>query len=404
MSKIFDLNKVVLPKEEPDFYPGDSLHKAKRKKVQEAMKKYGLEALLLFKDPAVRYVTDFYTKGFRPWNEIEYAAVVPKNHESVLCYSSGSDTFRVKMRNIVEDYRKLPEKNEWHNFFRKIFSDYGIKRGKIGVDILPYEVYLNLKKILPDIEFEDISKMWMDLTCVKLPEEIGLIKEACEIVEIGLNAAMEALKPGITEIELAAAGEYAMRKENSEFLPMLTDIASGYNSCIFSRVASPKRIRHGEMVIADFGAVYKGYTAEFCRTFFCGKNPSKEQKRVFQVCYKAHMKTIEAIKPGITCEELDAIPRRIIEEEGLGLYQSKWASGHQIGFALHGEPLISKGVKVSLVPNMVINIEPRVTMYDRFDVGGSMQEDCLLVTENGHELLSKFGYNEEIFLVRNIEK
>ena len=59
MSEVFDFNKVVLPKEEPDFYSGDRLHEAKNKKVQEVMEKNDLQALLLFKDPAVRYVTDF---------------------------------------------------------------------------------------------------------------------------------------------------------------------------------------------------------------------------------------------------------------------------------------------------------------------------------------------------------
>ena len=136
------------------------------------MEKNDLQALLLFKDPAVRYVTDFYTKGFRPWNEIEYAAVVPKGHDPVLCYSSGSDTFRIKMRNVIEDNRKLPDQDDWANFFGKIFSDYKITEGKIGVDILPYNVYIDFQKKLTKIYFENISDMWMGLTAVKLPEEI----------------------------------------------------------------------------------------------------------------------------------------------------------------------------------------------------------------------------------------
>lgn len=396
MIEQFNLNDIKLPKELPDFYVGDNLHKAKNEKLQENIEKYGLEGLILTRDESVRYVTDFYTKGFRPFNEIEYMSIIPKGKEPILGFTSASDNFRVKMRNIIKDYRKLPKMCDWHKFIGNIFSDYNISNGKIGVDFLPYQVYLKLCREFPKINFIDINEMWNQMLTIKLPEEIEIIKKSCEIVEVGLDAVRKALEIGATEIEVSAAAEYAMRMKNSEFLPFIFDIASGYNTSIFSRLATTKRIRYGELIIADIGAVNKGYIAEFARTFIVGK-PKKKQIEIYTACYKALMETIENVKPGITCEALDSIPRKVMTEMGFAQYQHRGNTGHQVGANLHGEPLIDKGIKDKLLPNMVINLEPRVTMYDCFDIGGVELEDCVLVTDQGHELLSHFRY-EDILL------
>lgn len=396
MAQMLDMNKVNLPKEEPDFYAGDILHEKKIHKFNLVMEENNLDAIILTKDEAVRYLTDFYTKGFRPFKEIEYAVVMAKGKEPILCYSSGSDTFRVKMRNVVNDYRKLPKMNQWHQFFGDILKELGISKGVIGVDLLPHNVFVGLRDRFPNIEFLDVNNIWGDMVAIKEPEEIEIIKQSCTIVEMGLAAAKKALRVGISEVEISAEAEYAMRRAGSEFVPFLPDVASGYNSAIFARLASPKKkLRYGEFVIVDVGAVNKGYTAEFCRTFILGE-ASPLQKKIYRACYDSICETVNAVKPGITCDRLDAVSREIIVKHGFEPYQHRWATGHQVGFALHGEPLIAEGEMAVLKPNMVINVEPRVTMYDNFTVGGVMLEQCVLVTENGAELLSKFEFEKSL--------
>jgi len=393
MKNIFDFKNLKLPQELPDFYGGNDLHFKKKEKIQKLIKENDFEALILTKDESVRYATDFYTKGFRPFNEIEYMTIIPRGSEPVLGYSSASDTFRVRMRNVIKDYRKLPKINEWHKFIAMILSNFNISSGRIGIDFLPYQIYISLSKELPKVDFFDITKIWDNMLAVKLPEEIEIIKKNCEIVEIGLDAIHNALKIGATEIEVSAAAEYAMRMKNSEFLPFIFDVASGYNTSIFGRLASQKRLRYGELVIADIGAINKGYIAEFARTFIIGK-PNNEQIKIYTTCYEALMETIRYIKPGITCNELDSISRDVINKRGFSKYQHIGNTGHQVGANLHGEPLVDRGVEDKLVPNMIINLEPRVIVYDRFDIGGVQLEDCVLVTEQGHELLSHFRYED----------
>lgn len=378
---------MELWKEEPSYYGGDVLHEAKKQKIQEAMEENSLEALLLLKSEAVRYATDFYVKGYRPFFEPEYLAVIPKGKDAVVGYTSGSDTYRIEIRSNIKDHRKLPGFSRWHTEIAKIFRDYGITTGRVGVDLLPYTTYLELKKEFPNIEFVNIDQMWVDLTVVKHPEEVRLLRRAVEIAVAGCKAAIEAVKPGVHEYEVAAYAEYKMREMGSEMEPFITNIASGPNASIFERISTERVIGKNEMVIIDNGSVYRGYTGDVGRSVCTGK-PTDLQKQMYKVNYLALQEALKTVRPGNTCADVDAAARRVIEDMGFGKYEHKFATGHQLGYGLHGSPSINKGVDYVLRPGMVMAIEPRVTMFDRPEVGGTHMEQNILVTEDGYELLS----------------
>lgn len=386
---------MELWKENPSYYGGDVLHKVKKEKIQKAMEDNDLDCLLLMKAEAVRYVTDFYVKGYRPFIEPEYLAVIPKGKEPVVGYTSGSDNYRIKIRSDIEDHRKLPGLSKWHEEIIKIFRDYGIVSGRVGTDFLPFNLYLEIKKEFPNIEFVNIDKIWVDLTVIKHPEEIKHLRRAVEIAEIGFYAAFEFIKPGIKEYEVAAYAEYKMRMAGSEMTPFITNIASGVNGAIFERISTDKTIRGGEMVIMDMGCVWRGYTGDLGRTVCMGK-PTQLQKQIYKVTHLALTESIKAVKPGVTCGYIDAVARRVIKEEGFEKYEHKFSTGHQLGYGLHGSPSINKNVDFVLQPGMVMAIEPRVTLFDQPEVGGAHIEDNVLVTETGCEVLSHLGYDEEL--------
>ena len=83
---------------------------------------------MLLKAEAVRYVTDFYAKGYRPFFEPEYLTVVPKNADPIVGYTSGSDHYRIQIRSDIKDHRKLPEFVKWFAEIINIFKDYGLLR------------------------------------------------------------------------------------------------------------------------------------------------------------------------------------------------------------------------------------------------------------------------------------
>jgi Xaa-Pro aminopeptidase len=102
------------------------------------------------------------------------------------------------------------------------------------------------------------------------------------------------------------------------------------------------------------------------------------------------------VKPGVLCSEIDRVIRQVIAEAGYTKYQHPWSSWHQLGFGLHGEPLIGPGVDVPLQAGMVINLEPSVYTFDDPLIGGVEIEDTLLVTDSGHRRLTQLPYDDKL--------
>jgi Xaa-Pro aminopeptidase len=226
----------------------------------------------------------------------------------------------------------------------EMLKDYGLTQGRIGIDILPCFMSDQLKAEFPKVEFVDANHLWTELTVIKHPVEIEYIKHSLEITEIGMMAAMECAKPGVREIDVATEAEYAMKKAGTEFNPTISQIASGINASIFERIATEKRIRYGDSVIIDLTSSFRGYTGDGGRTVFAGGKVSPEQKKIYQIDYRALKEAIAAVKPGAKCSDPDTAARRVIEEAGYGKYEHKFATGHQLGIG-HGDPSINRGVE-----------------------------------------------------------
>jgi len=386
----------MLEKKDPIYYCGDEIKEFKQKKIEGILKKKNLDALLFFKPEGVRYMTDFFVKGFRAVSmDIEYFSIAFQGKQPVLGFQSGSDTWRIQVYNWVNDYRKL-NKGKWHETLKEILSEYKLLKGRIGTDLLSFDLYLSLKEVLPGIEFVQAEDVWKELTVVKHPKEIEIIKEALRIAEAGMGEGINACIDGAHEYEVAAIAEYTSRRLGAEMIPVIPIVSSGFNSSINERIASERVMRNGELVIIDFGCVHKGYVGEFCRTTVVGEPANKTQKEIYKVVKEALSAAIDAVKPGVRCADVDAAARKVIRDCGFGKYEHRWATGHQLGYGLHGDPLIAQGIEDVLVPNMVFNLEPRVTMWDRPEVGGVIIEDTVLVTEKGSEKLTKFGYEEKL--------
>ena len=382
-------------KQDPIFYPGDEIHRVKQEKVQAVLAASGFDALLLFKAEAVRYVTDFYTKGYRPFMEPEYLVLVSKGAPPAVGHVSGSDDLRIRYKSDIADARKLPPVHDWGRVIAGMLSDYGLERARLGTDFIPYMVHADLTERCPGVTIDDANHIWADVTAVKHPAEVELIRESVRVADLGMRAAIEAVGPGVTEFQVAAEGEYAMRRNGSELNPFIPLVASGANASMFERVATEKAIRPGEMVIMDFGSVVKGYTGDLGRTVVCG-DPSPVQREIYGVVHEAVQEAAKVVRPGATCAEVDGRAREVIVEAGWGDHQHSGNTGHQLGFGLHGDPLIDRGVDVPLVENMVICLEPRIVLPDRPDVGGAHLENCLLVTAGGAEQLNDTPYDDKL--------
>lgn len=387
--------KPAFEKEDPVFYAGDALHRAKREKIQRALEEAGFDAFLFFKAEAVRYATDFYVKGFRPFMEPEYVVLAAKGRPPAVGYVSGSDDLRIRYKSDIEDARRLPHLSGWAAAIGEMIADYGLARGRIGTDLMPFMVHDGLKRQFPALEFVDAGPVWSTLTAIKHASEIEWIRRAVAVADLGALAAMAAVRPGVSEHAVAAEAVAAMRRAGSEFEPFIPLVASGANASMFERVATEKTIRAGEMVILDLGAVIRGYTGDLGRTVICGE-PTAEQKAIYRATLLALEEAKKAIRPGVTCHEVDARARQVITEAGWGQYLYTGNTGHQLGYGLHGEPLVHKGVDFEIVENMVMCLEPRIVLPDRPDVGGAHLEDVVVVTKEGFEQINRTPHDEKL--------
>ena len=391
------MNKEIkFAKQPPSFYAGDELHAIKQEKLQKALEKSGFDAFLFCKAEAVRWCTDFYVKGFRPFLEPEYVALVVKGKPPVVGYISGSDDLRIQFKSDIQDARRLPHVSKWHEVIAKMLADYGVSRGRVATDIMPHMVYTGLSKACPELEIGDVTPMWLQLTAVKHPIEVDLIRNSLRVADLGALAAIDAIRPGVTEHSVSAAAVATMRRAGSEFEPFIPLIASGANASMFERIATEKVIQAGEMVILDIGAVVKGYTADLGRTVLCGVEPTAKQRAFYQATYLALQEAKKMIRPGVTGKAIDARAREVIADSGWGDYVYTGNTGHQLGYGLHGEPLVDRRVDFVVEENMVMCLEPRIVLPDQPEVGGAHLEDVVVVTADGCEQLNTTPYDQRL--------
>jgi len=260
------------------------------------------------------------------------------------------------------------------------------KRIKLGFEAnhLSCQVYRRLKSLLPDCLLVSTEGIVETLTVRKDKGEIGKIRKAVRITDRAFSEILDFIKPGVKELDIAAELEYRMKKHGSSAPYFETIVASGKRGALPHGVASSKRIRKGEFVTMDFGAVFDGYTADMTRTVVVGK-ASKKQSRVYKLVLRAQRRAISRAKSRMKACDLDKTARDVIKRAGYGKYFGH-GLGHGIGLLVHDNPAVNPTNQLRLEPGMVITIEPGVYIPNW---GGVRIEDDILITQRGCQNLTK---------------
>lgn len=243
-----------------------------------------------------------------------------------------------------------------------------------------YADYLNFSKKLEVPEFIPITDELTRLRRIKTDEEIACLRQAEHIGDIAFNEILGHLKPGKTELEIAAKLEYIMKCNGAEKLSFDTIVASGLNTAKPHAEPGDKKIEAGDFVTMDFGCVYHGYCSDMTRTVVVGK-ASKKQREIYDIVLKAQTTVIEGLKPGKPGKEYDKIARDIITEAGYGEYFGH-GLGHSVGLEIHEDPRFSVKEEDIIEPGTIITVEPGIYIPD---FGGVRIEDMLVVTADGYE-------------------
>jgi Xaa-Pro aminopeptidase len=255
-------------------------------------------------------------------------------------------------------------------------------------DLTTGETIINLQRILPDAVFISGTDILRQLRVVKSEAEIAIMREAGAITEAAFADVLKQLKHGMTEIDILAEVDYQMKKHGS-LGPSFT--TSFYNSgpshpLIFGdRLKTWYRpLQAPVSLLFDFGAVHNGYCYDYGRTVFFGE-PPKEAQTVYDLVMASQAAGVSALKSDhATCEEVDAIARKVIEDGGYGK-EFRHRLGHGIGSDVHEPPFLTKGNTTRLREGMLFTIEPSITQFDSFS---ARVEDVVVARPNGGEKLT----------------
>lgn len=381
---------LPIPKEE---------YVARIRKCRKLMKERDLNALLVFSDhywnANARYLLGY---TFQPIHGI-VIIVIPPTGDPTLIIDRVWGVDAVKARVWIDEVRPFVFTGEYGKnvgfakLSRKVLDEKGVPEGRIGVAgtwLMPVYLYESLKREMPKAEFVDVTVPVEKLRMIKTPREIEHMRKVASIADAGIVAGMEVVIEGVTECEVALSSQRAIMENGADSINWMM-VQSGSDSQFPVRFQGAfsftnRKIQRGDLVHSDVCAVYKGYYGDLARTKIVGDAP-KEKVDLADAVLKVETALIDAIKPGVKAVELHNLSKRTTEELG---YIKNWPPGffwgHGTGLIHDEHPWFVPGDYTPLEPNMVVNVHSGLAIPG---VGGAKIEDIILVTEKGHEVLSK---------------
>lgn len=274
------------------------------------------------------------------------------------------------------------------NIFAEATHGMSPKRAGIaGKGLMGVEAWSALAQALPNVEWVAVENDLCNVRAVKSPDEIAVIRYAYEIAQAGFDAAVKAIDVGVTEREVAAEAEYAMRRMGAEGMGIDTIVASGPNARPILARATTRKIEPNEIVLLTIAPRYEGYHAAIGRPVFVG-DVRDEIKAACETACRAQDACFAAMRPGIEGRAVEAVGRNIVEDAGLGEY-FLYSGVHSVGVIEFEPPIFGPSSDARFLPNMIISVD--IPLFDA-PWGGLRIEDGYVLTETGAEKLNRTPY------------
>ncbi|MBQ6797126.1 MAG: aminopeptidase P family protein [Clostridia bacterium] len=229
-------------------------------------------------------------------------------------------------------------------------------------------------KIKTDARLDDIIRTLRD---IKAPFELELIKASQAVTEMSYRKLLTYVKEGVTEKELAIELEYIMRKNGAQRKAFDFIVAAGPNGSMPHAVPTDYRIKKGDLITFDIGAVVGGYHSDMTRTVALG-DPGEEQKKIYNTVLEAQKAACEyLLSGGRGRRECDGVARDIINKEFEGRFGH--SLGHGVGLEIHETPNLAPRSEGELVAGNVVTVEPGIYIPGKC---GVRIEDMVYITED----------------------
>jgi Xaa-Pro aminopeptidase len=341
-----------------------------------ALEAAGLDGLLVTSRANVRYLTGFSGSA---------GLVVVTRADALLVtdfrYDEQAHAEAVGVARVVVDRTSV-----WDRVFKELPSLGALER-------MGYEAHALTVKDAERLTDSGGARPWRwraagqlveSLRASKDPGEVEAIRQAGVLAREAWHRTLAAVRPGLTELEIAGVLEGELRRLGSEAHPFPTIVASGPRSALPHAQSSRRPVGTGEWLLADFGATVDGYCADVTRTVVVGARATEAQRALYELVRGAQRRAREGVRAGMTGAEADALARGVIEARGFGEAFGH-STGHGLGLEVHEGPRLSKTNSEPLPACAVVTVEPGVYLAGQ---GGVRIEDDVFLGPDGPVLLS----------------
>lgn len=340
-----------------------------KKQVRSILSRYDADAVLVKNPYNMRYLSG-YTGGC--------GYLYFSNNKSLILTDS---RYTLQAQEEAKDFSvvEVSGGDGYYNAVNALLIEERIRRLAFEARELSYAEYmkwnekLNMRNLVPLLD--DFTK----LRQVKKDWELERLKRAEQIGDRAFEKILSVIRPGMTELQIAAQLEFFMKEEGAEALSFATIVASGGNSAMPHAVPTQKKLEKGDFVTMDFGCIWQGYCSDMTRTIVIGRADEK-QKKLYQVVKDAQQLALDQLHAGMRGCEIDRLARDYITQHGYGKYFGH-GLGHSVGLYIHEEPRLSPTCDQVIQAGMVETVEPGIYIKG---FGGVRIEDMVCVTPEGH--------------------
>lgn len=283
----------------------------------------------------------------------------------------------------------VPPPRERVNTIVSLAQEHGWKKLGFEAAYISYSEYAQLSEAGKDtFVLQPFDTTVLEaLRQVKEPHELALLKRAIAITDEAFSHLCAWLQPGMTEKQVQWEVSRKMVELGADGPAFDTIVASGPNGSMPHARPGDRRIQRGELITIDMGARYKGYCGDMTRTVCLGEPAEPRMRELYDAVLRAMRTCEQGLRAGISGRAGDALARDVLAEVGLGEYYIH-STGHGVGLQVHEKPLLSTRAPedVGLPAGSIVTVEPGVYIPGW---SGLRIEDCVLVKENGAEVLTQ---------------
>jgi Xaa-Pro dipeptidase len=381
-----------------------SEYQARVKKTKKAMAAQHIDVMISTLPQNMFYLTGYDCGSFY----VHQGVIVSLDKEEPIWFGRGMDASGARIttwldheniREYADDYVQSPAKHPM-DFVGDIIKEHNWESRTIGLEMDQYyftaRAYLSLKQSLPRADFKDANLLVNWVRLVKSDNEITYMKQAGKIVEKAMAAAMESIRPGVRQCDVAARVLHAQMSGTEAFGGDYTSVfpvmASGIGTTAAHMSWSDDLYNENEVSYLEIAGCKKRYHAPLCRTIFTGTPPPILADKAKAVIDGLN-ETLAFVRPGVTCEAVEEVWRSAVSQNGI-VKKQRMAYAIGIGYPPDwGEQTASMrpGDRTVLEPNMAFHMIPAIWQKygDKNDIGFVISES-FVVTKNGCDTLADF--------------